>query len=114
MSDPDLPKLMKALEASFKPEKAAGFSGIFQCHIRGVNEGDWKMEVADGEIQIQPGIQPAPRATLELSKEDLLGLLDGSLDPVKAFFSGKVQLRGDMAAVMKLIGFFEIKTDQFK
>lgn len=114
MVDFDLPKLMKALEESFQPEKAAGFTGIFQCHITGVNEEDWMLDVQNQRIRILPGKEKSPRATLELTKEDLGGLLSGTLDPMRAYFSGKIQLHGDLSGVMKLIGMFEFKMDRFK
>ncbi len=114
MEELDLNKIMSAIESSFIPEKAALFSGSFQCHILGSDQGDWVMIVKDKQIKILPGIDPTPRATLELQKEDLVELLSGKLDPLKAFFSGQIQLKGDMPAVMKLIGMFKLHTDSFK
>lgn len=114
MGEIELGKIMIELERSFMPEKASGFAGIFQCHIVGAEQGDWVMVIKDQRIKIDPGSEISPRATLELSQDDLIGLLTNKLDPLHAYFSGKVQLHGDMPAVMKLLGMFHLDINRFK
>ncbi len=40
--------------------------------------------------------------TVKISPEDLQGLMNGSLNPMMAFMSGKIKIDGDMGVAMKL------------
>ena len=40
--------------------------------------------------------------TVDVAIEDLAGMLDGSLNPMTAFMSGKIKVNGDMSVAMKL------------
>lgn len=114
MENEQLVRLMKKLEDSFIPEKAAGMGGVFQCHVLGVANGDWLMTVGDAKCQITPGTVDQPRATLEIANDDLKNLLNGTLDPMKAFFSGRIDLKGDVSSVIKLLSMFRLNPDRFK
>jgi len=108
-----LEHLMKQMETSFIPEKSEGMEGTFQCHIPGEEGGDWILTVGNRRCQITPGITPNPRATLTIDGADLDALLSGKLDPLRAFFSGKIQLSGENAAAIKLISMFRLDPKSF-
>lgn len=114
MDNDQLVRLMKKMEESFIPEKAEGMRGVFQCHISGVENGDWLMTVGDATCQINPGKTDQPRATLDIANDDLQNLLNGSLDPMKAFFSGRIDLKGDVNSVIKLLSMFRLDPGRFK
>lgn len=40
--------------------------------------------------------------TINVSIDDFLGLMNGSLNPMTAFMSGKIKVKGDMSIAMKL------------
>lgn len=40
--------------------------------------------------------------TVDLAIEDLMAMLDGNLNPMTAFMSGKIKVKGDMSVAMKL------------
>jgi alkyl sulfatase BDS1-like metallo-beta-lactamase superfamily hydrolase len=103
-----LTELMELVQRSFVPEKANGMSGVFQAHVTGVENGDWTMTLQDGNCRISPGVAAHPRAMLIVSKEDLDGLISGQLDPVSAFFSGKIDLQGDVNSLIELISMFKL------
>ena len=114
MESESMVKLMEQLQSAFIPEKSAGMKGNFQCHITGVENGDWVMRVESGQCWITPGEVQQPRATLEIDARDLTDLLSGKLDPLRAFFSGRIQLTGDTNAVIKLLSMFQMDTARFK
>lgn len=106
--------LMMQLEKSFIPEKAKGMEGVFQCHIPGEEGGDWLMTMKDQQCQITPGVSSIARATLTIESNHLDDLLAGKLDPLQAFFTGKIQLDGDKAAVIKLLTMFHLDPKNYQ
>ena len=48
------------------------------------------------------GTHDNPGATITVSAEDWLGMLNGSLNPMQAFMSGKIKIDGDMTLAMSL------------
>ena len=45
--------------------------------------------------------------TISVSQDDLLGLMSGSVNPMTAFMSGKIKVKGDMGVAMKLQSLFK-------
>jgi putative sterol carrier protein len=43
-----------------------------------------------------------PDVTLQMDDQDLMDLMSGSLNAQKAFFQGKLKIKGNMALAMKL------------
>ena len=113
MESSQITVLMAKLQDAFIPEKAEGMKGVFQCHVTGVENGDWLMKVENATCQVLPGTVINPKATLELADKDLGDLLNGKLDPLKAFFTGRIQLSGDTGAVIKLLSMFHLNPDRF-
>ena len=103
---------MKRLENSFVPEKAGGMSGVFQAHITGVENGDWVMALQQGKCHISAGLTSQPRATVTVTKEDLDALISGQMDPVSAFFSGKIELQGDVYSLIEVISMFKLNGEE--
>jgi len=113
MNKERLEHLMHQLEAAFIPDKSEGFEGVFQCHIPGDEGGNWVMTVMNQQCQIKAGIVEHPRATLTIEGDDLDELLSSRLDPLRAFFSGKIQLAGDNMSVIKLLSMFNLNPKGF-
>jgi acyl-CoA dehydrogenase len=40
--------------------------------------------------------------TVDIALEDLMAMLEGNLNPMTAFMSGKIKVKGDMSVAMKL------------
>jgi hexosaminidase len=86
----------------FDPGLAQGADGTIQLEFTGEQSGTWAIEIAHGDVDLIEGGVEAPAATLTMSGEDFLGMVNGSLNPVAAFMEGKVELQGDMRLAMKL------------
>ena len=64
----------------------------------------------DGSIYLDGTASPpivaetgsAPNATIVVSAADLKEMMAGDLDPMEAFTLGKLEVKGDMGAAMKL------------
>ncbi len=91
----------KILHSRFKPEKAAGVDVTAQIELIG-SEGSWYVTVKDQKIQAVKGIHESPNLTLKMSQADFLDMVNGKISAEKAFFTGKVQFKGNIAVALKL------------
>lgn len=112
MSEISINSLMQYLQQSFIPEKAIGMSARIQLELEGNPAEFWFMTISDQKCLIEPGQAQNPRVSLSITQQDLLGLLNGSLDPMRAFFSGKIHVHGDRSFLLKLPALFSIDPDQ--
>lgn len=45
--------------------------------------------------------------TISVTQDDLLSIISGALNPMTAFMSGKIKVKGDMGVAMKLQSLFK-------
>lgn len=81
------------------PAKLAGMSNSYLFDIEG--EGQWLVSVADGAVSVTPGGGDAD-ATIETSGETFEKIVSGEQNPTTAYMTGKLKIKGDMGAAMKL------------
>ena len=79
--------------------KLAGMSNSYLFDIEG--EGQWLVTVADGAINVNEGGGDAD-ATIETSAETFDKIVAGEQNPTTAYMTGKLKIKGDMGAAMKL------------
>jgi putative sterol carrier protein len=79
--------------------KLAGMSNSYLFDIEG--EGQWLVTVADGSIDVAEGGGDAD-ATIETSAETFDKIVAGDQNPTTAYMTGKLKIKGDMGAAMKL------------
>ena len=75
-----------------------------QFSLSGDGGGEWGVVLADGKVSVSEGVMSQPQLTVKASTENAEKLLNGKLDPMMAFMTGKIKIAGDMALGMKLIG----------
>jgi putative sterol carrier protein len=80
-------------------DKLAGMSNSYQFDIEG--EGQWHVVVADGAIQVTEGGGDAD-TTISTSGETFEQIVAGEQNPTTAYMTGKLKIKGDMGAAMKL------------
>jgi len=94
--------IFEAMPARFLPEQANSLRATLQFDLSGDGGGQWQAAIADGRVQVSPGVAPAPNVTLQMAANDFLALVNGELNGMQAFMQGKVRVKGDMALVMKM------------
>ncbi|MEM7435466.1 MAG: SCP2 sterol-binding domain-containing protein [Myxococcota bacterium] len=91
-------------KAAANPDAATNPNAIYQFNITGDGGGEWALDLTKGKTEgfVVEGKHDNPGATISISSEDWLGMLDGSVNPMQAFMSGKIKIDGDMTLAMSL------------
>jgi putative sterol carrier protein len=90
-------------------KKMADWERVFQFKP---SDGEpFYIEVSSGSIRVVEGLHPTPTSTIEASQKDLVSVMNGELDAVKAFFSGRLKVRGNIFATQELN---EVLSSSFK
>jgi putative sterol carrier protein len=63
--------------------------------------GTWKVDVQDGNVNVTEGGGDAD-VTITTSEETFDKLVSGEQNPTSAYMTGKLKVKGDMGAAMKL------------
>lgn len=92
----------KTLPMRFKPEKAAGIDVVAQLNVTGPEGGSWTVSIKDQKLQVTEGINPSPTLTLKMNENDFMNMVNGKLSAEKAFFTGRVQFKGNISVALKL------------
>ncbi len=87
------------LESRADAAKLAGMTNSYLFDIEG--EGRWLVAVADGKIDVTEGDGEAD-TTITTSSETFEKIVAGEQNPTTAYMTGKLKIKGDMGAAMKL------------
>ena len=79
--------------------KTAGMNNSYAFDIEGA--GQWTVKVEDGSIRVVDGLDDAD-VTISASQEVFQKIVAGEQNPTSAYMTGKLKLKGDMGAAMKL------------
>ena len=88
-----------ALPSKVDPAKTAGMNNRFAFDIADV--GAWTVTVADGVVSVAEGENDAD-CTISASEETLMKIASGEANPTTAYMTGKLKIKGDMGAALKL------------
>lgn len=87
------------LESKTDAEKTAGMNNSYVFDIDGV--GQWKVDVDDGKVSVTEGGGDAD-VVISTSQETFEKIVAGDVNPTSAYMTGKLKIKGDMGAAMKL------------
>jgi putative sterol carrier protein len=92
-------EFFEGLPGRVDPSKTAGMNNSYLFDIDGA--GLWKVDVTDGAIDVSEGAGDAD-VTISASEDTFNRITSGELNPTTAYMSGKIKIKGDMGAAMKL------------
>ncbi|MBR6381671.1 MAG: SCP2 sterol-binding domain-containing protein [Lachnospiraceae bacterium] len=72
-----------------------------QVNITGEEGGVFYVEVKDGQIHVEPYDYHDRNCALTIDLADFNKLIDGKLDPVLAFTTGKLKVDGDIGKALE-------------
>jgi 3-hydroxy-3-methylglutaryl CoA synthase/NAD(P)-dependent dehydrogenase (short-subunit alcohol dehydrogenase family)/putative sterol carrier protein len=88
--------VFERITEAFQPDKAAGVDVVFQFNITGAGGGEWNVVVKDGICESGQGAHAKPTTTIIMSDEDFLSLIQGKLNAMAAYTSGRLKIQGDL------------------
>ena len=92
-------EFFEGLESSVDESKLAGVNNSYLFDIEG--EGQWLVDVRDGNLTVNEGGGDAD-VTITSSAETFEKIRSGEQNPTTAYMTGKLKIKGDMGAAMKL------------
>lgn len=89
-------------------DKAKEVDAVFQFDITGDGGGTWVIDLTKDADWVTEGASDDAQCTIEVTEEDWLGIMDGSLNAMQAFMMGKLKVSGDMALATRLQTIFSM------
>lgn len=96
---PTAQEFFDALPSRVSPEKIEGMNNTYVFDIEGA--GVWSVAVADGAITVTEGGSDAD-CTFSASEETFAKITSGEQNATTAYMTGKLKIKGDVGAAMKL------------
>ena len=92
-------EFFEGLAERVTPDRIEGMNNTYAFDIEGA--GAWTVAIADGSITVSEGAGDAD-CTFIASEESFAKIVAGEQNPTTAYMTGKLKIKGDMGAAMKL------------
>jgi putative sterol carrier protein len=92
-------EFFEGLPERVSADKIEGMNNTYVFDIEGA--GTWTVAIADGNIDVSEGTGDAD-CTFSASQESFEKIVAGEQNPTTAYMTGKLKIKGDMGAAMKL------------
>ena len=87
------------LPSRVSADRIAGMNNTYVFDIEGA--GTWTVAIAGGAIQVSEGAGDAD-CTFSANEENFEKIVAGEQNPTTAYMTGKLKIKGDVGAAMKL------------
>jgi putative sterol carrier protein len=88
-----------SLEGRADTSRTAGMTNSYLFDIEGA--GKWTVSVDNGKVSVTEGGEDAD-AVITASEETFEKIVSGEQNPTSAYMTGKLKVKGDMGAAMRL------------
>ena len=92
-------EFFEGLPERVSSDRIEGLNNTYVFDIEGV--GQWTVAVDDGKVTVSEGAGEAD-CTLSASEDTLVKIAKGEANPTTAYMTGKLKIKGDMGAALKL------------
>jgi putative sterol carrier protein len=96
---PTAREFFETLPSRVSPDRIAGMNNTYVFDIEGA--GTWTVKVADGAVTVTDGAEDAD-CTFSATEETFEKIASGEQNATTAYMTGKLKIKGDMGAAMKL------------
>ncbi len=74
-----------------------GLEAAIFVDLSAPDPAQWHGLIKDGQFTLSEGQPPAPDLTLTASSDTAIGLFQRTVNPMAAFMTGKIKVKGDLA-----------------
>jgi len=101
-------KFMEVYEKALEKigDEVKGWNKVFQFEVEGMP--DFYIEFSGGEVKFVEGRHERPLATLRMSQDVLMKILNLEMDPMRAFMMGKMKISGNVIETTHLRKIFDV------
>jgi putative sterol carrier protein len=92
-------EFFEGLPSRVGADRIAGMNNTYVFDVEGA--GTWTVAIADGTIEVSEGAGDAD-CTFAATEENFEKIVSGEQNPTTAYMTGKLKIKGDMGAAMKL------------
>jgi putative sterol carrier protein len=92
-------EFFETLPEKVTADRIAGMTNSYVFDIEGA--GAWTVAIADGTLTVTDGAGDAD-CTISTSEESFEKIMSGEQNATTAYMTGKLKIKGDMGAAMKL------------
>jgi putative sterol carrier protein len=78
-----------------------------QFHVSGEDPGDYYFHIEKGKCTFHEGVAESSKITIKTPSEVWQAILEGELNPQKAFFMQKFTVEGDLMLMLQLASLFK-------
>jgi putative sterol carrier protein len=96
---PTAQEFFDTLPSRVSPDRIEGMNNTYVFDIEGA--GTWTVKVAEGAVTVTDGAEDAD-CTFSASEETFEKIASGEQNATTAYMTGKLKIKGDMGAAMKL------------
>jgi putative sterol carrier protein len=90
---------LEGLESRIDPAKTAGMTNTYLLDVDGQQ---WTVAVDDGTVKVTEGDAGDADCTISTSEETFQKIASGGQNATSAYMTGKLKIKGDMGAALKL------------
>jgi len=100
MNTAELFEILKEKAEAARPDLPAGFSAVGLLDLTGPDAAQWSLSAAEGRLTLAPGAPAGqPDITVTLAAETAAGLYLKTINPMAAFLTGKIKVKGDPSMI---------------
>jgi nitrite reductase/ring-hydroxylating ferredoxin subunit/putative sterol carrier protein len=96
----------ETLAQRFVPAAAKGVDAVYQWELGGAAGRTFHAIVRDGQLVVHDGAHPKPTVALAMDADDYVKVVNGDMDGMRAFTSGRGKVKGSVRAAMKMRDLF--------
>jgi putative sterol carrier protein len=93
-------EFFETLESRVDESRTAGMNNTYLFDIDGA--GQWTVTLDDGKVSVSEGATGDADCTITASEQNFERIVAGELNPTSAYMTGKLKVKGDMGAALKL------------
>jgi len=101
-------EILQKMPAAFRADKAGSAKALIQLALNGEGGGEWTIEVANGQCAVREESASKSDVRVTMDAANFVSLIQGQLNPIQAFMSGKIKVSGNVGPIMQMMNWFDL------